>query len=100
LLKARKTVDVDMLLNYANGYLSSDWPGGDSAEAKMRRQGVIDLLEAALHSAGRYRGFSYLDEQDITKCQPGIRWFYEMDLSRKTGGHTFVNCDDTRRRYA
>ena len=99
--KERKTVTVDMLLEYANGYLASDYSGGDSVESQNRRQGVIDLLEASLHAVGRYRGFSYLDEKAITKSKPGIRWFYDnSDMSRKTGGHTFQNTDPTRRRYA
>ena len=101
MLKSRKTVSIDMLLDYANGYLASDYAGGDSEEARARRQGVIDLLEASLHAVKRYHGFSYLDETQITKAKPGIRWFYDnSDMTRKTGGHTFENCDSTRRRYA
>lgn len=91
--KDRKTVTVDMLLEYANGYLASDYSGGDSVDSLSRRQGVIDLIEASLHAVGRYRGFSYLDEKAITKSQPGIRWL-------ESGSHTFENCDPTRRRYA
>lgn len=91
---ARKTVPIETLLDYANGYLSSDYVGGDEYEARMRRTGVIDMLEAALHSIERYRGYSYLDETQITKCVPGIRWDAEDRAGR------FVNTDNTRRRYA
>lgn len=91
--KERKTVTVDMLLEYANGYLAADYSGGDSVDSLSRRQGVIDLLEATLHSVGRYRGFSYLDQKAITKCKPGIRWL-------DSGNRTFEDCDPTRRRYA
>lgn len=97
----RKTVSIDMLLDYANGYLASDYAGCDSEDSRSRRQGVIDLLEAALHAVKRYRGFSYLDDKIITKGKPGIRWFYDnSDMTRKTGGHTFQDTDSTRRRYA
>ena len=91
--KDRKTVHIDMLLEYANGYLASDYVGGDSEEARARRQGVIDLLEASLHAVKRYRGFSYLDETQLTKAKPGIRW----DKNRE---YRFGDTDSTRRRYA
>lgn len=91
--KERKTVPAEMLLEYANGYLAADYSGGDSVDALSRRQGVIDIVEACLHSIGRYRGFTYLDQKAITKCRPGIVWL-------EGGGHTFDNCDPTRRRYA
>lgn len=91
--KFRKTLPVDTLLEYANGYLASDYFGGDSADSVSRRQGVIDLLEATLHSAGRYCGFSYLDQKAITKSKPGIYWL-------ESGAHTFERTDNTRRRYA
>lgn len=90
---ARKTVSINMLLDYANGYLASDYVGGDSIESRNRRQGVIDLLEASLHTAKRYRGFSYLDETQLTKAKPGIRW----DKDRE---YRFDDTDSTRRRYA
>jgi hypothetical protein len=93
--KDRKTVSIDMLLDYANGYLASDYAGGDSEDAQARRQGVIDLLEASLHAVKRYRGFCYLDGHVITKAKPGIRWLHGQEPS-----HTFENCDKTRRRYA
>ena len=91
--KERKTVSIDMLIYYSNGYLASDYTGGDSVDSVSRRQGIIDLLEVTLHSVGRYRGFSYLDEKTVTKSQPGIRWL-------EGGGYSFENTDPTRRRYA
>lgn len=93
--KFRKTIPVDALLDYANGYLSADYSGGDSVDALSRRQGVIDLLEATLHSAGRYCGYSYLDDKVITKSKPGIRW-----VEGQAPKHTFHETDPTRRRYA
>jgi hypothetical protein len=90
--KPRKTVSIESLLQYANGYLSSDYDGGDDAVSIARRTGVINLLEAALNAADRYHGFSYLDDKVVTKSKPGIRW---LEV-----GHSFENTDPTRRRYA
>ena len=94
--KDRKTVSIDMLLEYANGYLASDYAGCDSEDSRSRRQGVIDLLEASLHAVKRYRGFSYLDNKIITKGKPGIRW----ENSGQTPSRLFDDTDPTRRRYA
>lgn len=93
--KDRKTVNIDMLLEYANGYLASDYAGGDSIESQNRRQGVIDLLEASLWAVKRYRGYCYLDQKAITKSKPGIRW-----VEGQAPNHTFHETDKTRRRYA
>lgn len=87
----RKTFPIDTLLDYANGYLAADYPDCDSEDSQSRRQGVIDLIEATLHSVGRYRGFSYIDDKIITKGRPGIRW---------DSDDRFENTDHTRRRYA
>jgi hypothetical protein len=89
---SRKTVSIDALIEYANGYLASDYEGGDSAEAVARRTGLINMIEQALVSANRYRGYSYLDQRGITKSKPGIHWLEK--------GHSFENTDSTRRRYA
>lgn len=92
--KNRKTVSIDALLQYANGYLASDYENGDNAESVARRNGVINMLEAALFAADRYCGYSFLDDSVITKSKPGIHW------TPDTKGHTFHNTDPTRRRYA
>jgi hypothetical protein len=93
--KSRKTVSIDTLLEYANGYLASDYHGGDEPASVARRTGMIDLLEAALLSAGRYCGYYYLDDKVITKSKPGIRW-----VEGQAPRHTFHETDCTRRRYA
>ena len=72
--KFRKTIPVDALLDYANGYLASDYHGGDESASVARRTGLIDLLEVTLNSIGRYHGYSYLDQKAITLSKPGIRW--------------------------
>ena len=88
---SRKTVEIDSLIQYANGFLSAR--GG----TKESRYGVICLLEIALNRANRYRGFLYLGENEVANDDlPGIRWEnYEQDRSAR-----FENTDPTRRRYA
>lgn len=93
--KSRKTVSIDTLLEYANGYLASDYHGGDEPASVARRTGLIDLLEVTLNSVGRYHGYSYLDQKAITLSKPGIRW-----LDGQAPRHTFHETDSTRRRYA
>jgi hypothetical protein len=88
--KSRKTVDIESILNYANGYLASDYPGGDTKTEIHRRQGVIDMIETILMKANRYRGFLYLNDTQITKSIPGIRPYQDK---------MFENTDSTRRRY-
>lgn len=91
--KRRKTITLDRLIEYANGYLAADFQGGDSATARARRKGLIDLLEHALIEAGQYRViFVYLDEDVITKSKPGIRWKNDRE-------DCLVDTDSTRRRY-
>lgn len=92
-LRERKTFSVEGMIEYANGYLASDYGSGDSIEARARRQGVIDLLESVLAFSQRYRGFSYLDQRAITKSKPGIFWLED-------GNYSLENTDPTRRRYA
>jgi hypothetical protein len=89
----RKTIKIETLLEYANGYLASDYFGGDSVDSVSRRQGVIDLLEAALSNTDRYRGFTYLDQRAITKSKPGIRFQNEPE-------DYLVDTDPTRRMYS
>jgi hypothetical protein len=91
--KEKKTIPIDALLEYANGYLAADYLDGDSVASVARRTGLIDLLEQALVTANRYRGFSYLDEKAITKSKPGIRWTRDKN-------ECLVDTDPTRRRYA
>ena len=91
--KRRKTVSLDRLIEYANGYLAADFQGADSDTDRARRTGLINLLEQALMEAGQYRGFVYLDEAIITKSKPGIRFKNEPE-------DYLVDTDPTRRRYA
>lgn len=92
-LRERKTFSVEGMIEYANGYLASDYGRGDDPVSVARRQGVIDLLESVLAFSQRYRGFSYLDQRAITKSKPGIFWLED-------GNYSLENTDPTRRRYS
>lgn len=90
----RKTVEIEELLNYANGFLSAKYG------SKEERQGIIFMLEFALNKANRYRGFRYLDETELGPTdKPGIRWVpYEPSVMRFDP--RFADTDSTRVRYA
>ena len=92
--KSRKTIEVESLLDYANGFLSAKF--GSQEE----RRAIILMIEFALMKANRYRGFRYLDENELSSFdKPGIRWVdydpYTMPVDPR-----FVDTDPTRVRYA
>jgi hypothetical protein len=93
--KTRKNISVEELIEYTNGFLSAK--GGDPAG----RAGAIALLEFALFECNRYRGYSYLGEDDVSETDlPGVRWKnYEKRQSVGTRD-LLENTDPTRRRYA
>jgi len=84
---ARKTVDVETILAYANGYLSAK---EGSVEA---RRAIINMLEFALFSVNRYRGYNYLTKDQLANPEdrPGVKF--------DNLGVDFINTDNTRRRY-
>lgn len=82
---ARKTVDLDLLVEACNGVLAlADdrlSSGPLAADARSYRLGVIGVCEQALHMASAYRGFRY----QATELGPD--------------GTLVVAHDDTRRVY-
>ena len=87
-MSARKTVDIQPILDYANGFLSAK--GG----TKESRYGVICMLEAILFKANRYYGYRYLDQKQVSdEDLPGVRFDNEPFAY-------FNNTDPTRRHYA
>lgn len=89
---ARKTIELEALVNYCNGFLSAK--GG----TKDSRYGVISVLEAALFKSVSYKGFLYLGQEEVDdNDKPGIR--YIMDENGMTGDTTFDDTDSTRRKY-
>lgn len=91
--KSRKTIDIDFLIDATNKILAEDYQGAEQTAPRNRRCGAIDILEAALLAIGRYRGYAYLDQKQVTQSNPGIRWYED-------GSHSFHDTDPTRRRYA
>jgi len=84
--RARKTVEIAPMLDYANGYLAAK---GGTPEA---REAIICFIEMLLFKADRYRGFSYLTQDRLDPTDlPGIRW--------EEGVGRFDNADKTRRFY-
>jgi len=89
---ARKTVEVEFLKTFVNSSLQYT-----KDEDTSYRQGMIQVLEAALHHTGNYAGFQYLDEKDMAETDhkmPGIRLVNGIDAEDK-----FENTDPTRVRY-
>lgn len=63
--KPRKTIEVEVVRNFANNYLSLS-----EDEAVDQRIGISGLLEAVLHESGNYKGFRYLDGmQDVDESR-------------------------------
>lgn len=55
---ARKTVNIEDLINKANGQIAANAEREpDNTEGRLA---IATLLESVLHDAGRYRGFRYL----------------------------------------
>jgi hypothetical protein len=91
--KSRKTVDVESLLQYANGYLASDYVDESlDGSQRGRRLGICDFIETILMKADRYKGYRYLDERDMKLNKPGIRLYSSLIP-------TFTDTDDSRREY-
>lgn len=89
---ARKTIEIETLVKYCNGFLAA--PGGTSDS----RYGVICVIEAALYKAQAYKGFLYLGQEEVKETdKPGIR--YIVDESGLTGDVDWTDTDKTRRKY-
>ena len=92
-MTARKTVKIEDLLAYANGFLCAR---GGTPES---RYAIICMIEHALNLSNRYRGYCYLSEDEVHhECKPGIRW-KEYHPNEFTDTR-FRDTDNTRRRYA
>lgn len=89
---ARKTIEVETVVNYANAALSAR--GG----TQEFRNGVITFAEILLFKSKAYKGFLYLGQDEVGKDdKPGIR--YVKDENGLTGDADFTNTDPTRRKY-
>jgi hypothetical protein len=88
--KARKTADVEALLDMANNYLKNT-----PDKCRGERLGVASFVESILHRADRYKGYRYLEGHEMVTSldgkTPGIVW-------QDDGGHHYP--DDSRRQYS
>ena len=86
----RKTVRVSTLTEIANRLLASP------SSTRDERVGVIVLLESSLLTDDAYRGYNYLDAEQIgfegCDIKPGIR-------PERGVTHQFEDTDNTRRVY-
>ena len=91
-MSKRKTIEISKLVEMANGILQNS--GSDCVGI---RQGIMNLVEAALFETGNYKGFRYLDETEVSADSlPGIR---DTAISSTRGSGNFKDTDRTRVRY-
>ena len=69
---ARKTIEVGTLLHRVNYFLASE---NSTAE---EREVMCTFIEGVLHDTGNYRGFRYLDTDEI--AGNGSRRFYFVSV--------------------
>lgn len=101
---SRKTIEVEQLKNEVNQILANYTEGGCHQEYL---NGIRSLLEFALHKSGNYRGYQYLDRNEVPFDQrPGCHFEYVSDPNRfveDTNGAridmAFENTDPSRVRY-
>jgi hypothetical protein len=94
---ARKTVDIEYLVNIVNYALATD----QRDNQQDYRLGLFTLLEDVLHNAEAYNGFSYLTVNDIpVGCRPGINVDPNDGQVLSDYDARFANTDYTRRKYA
>lgn len=55
----RKTIEVETLREMTNHFLANQNTNADE------RQGVADMFESVLHQTGNYKGYRYLDTDEI-----------------------------------
>jgi len=89
---ARKTISVEKVKKWGNNFLLNS----PDKQTEMRH-GIAFLLETVLHETGNYRGFTYLDEDDMKKSISGKTWGVEWDESVEPKKPIFP--DESRRRY-
>ncbi len=68
---ARKTIEIETLKNLVNDILANTT--NDFGPTRDIRRGAMNVLEAALHNTGNYRGFRNLMLKDVPLGEkPGI----------------------------
>jgi hypothetical protein len=68
-MKAKKTVEVSMMLDWANTQLART-----DEQADMRyKAGICDMLYVVLSKSNNYNGFRYIDSKSI--AYPSLGYF-------------------------
>jgi len=87
----RKTIEVERLVEMVNNVLQHS-----AADQVGIRHGMINMLESVLFETKNYKGFRYLNQNEVDAPYPGI-WLNE------DGSHNYPACfehtDRTRVRY-
>ena len=73
-MPGRKTVDVLMLLKWANKNLARE----DEFATVDFKAGICSMIERILHNTGNYEGFGFLDHSD---CETGTLGYYSRFYS-------------------
>jgi hypothetical protein len=97
-MKARKTVQIKALLDYANNILANETCAAWNEDF---RSGICNMIETALMAANAYSGYRYLNESELKTATPGIR-FADADVddsSEERYSKNFTDSDCTRRHY-
>lgn len=90
----RKTVNVQDLKMVVNSILANHH--GDGPGDARYRAGMMDILEHVLHETGNYRGFQYLNKDQVpVGNKPGINTD-DHGSPLNDYGLRFADTDDTR----
>jgi hypothetical protein len=89
---ATKTINVKKMVEFANARLTKD-------NSREERNGIILMVEEILHSTENYKGYFYLNKNDLpNNVLPGINvdddGYALTDYELRS-----MNTDDTRRHY-
>lgn len=94
----RKTIKVERVLDLTNKYLLNSQDSN-----RDLRLGNAVLLEQILMETGNYRGFGYLNAQDMSKSKLGnslgINTTPDQPAETLSHAERFEGTDDSRRYY-
>ena len=89
-MKKRKTANISFLIDQANSMILHSV---DSAVSE--RTAIALFIENVLMEHGCYKGFRYLDENDMEKSNNGM----SVGIRRNTDGDMWENTDRSRVSY-
>lgn len=87
----RKTISIEVFVDQINNSLATHTGGVEYGE------GLVAALEEALRLANRYRGFRYLEQNEVPEGHlPGIYWKKNQQGKQEAD---FTNTNKTRVHY-